>query len=100
MIGEPAYFTRRSPLVVALVENKRQYFKALTRLFGGEGGIRTPDTVARMPHFECGAFDHSATSPRGAPGDVSERSIINTKVMFIRLGVPFDSDVGVGSRGA
>src|SRR5262245_62124894 len=31
---------------------------------GGEGGIRTPDTVARMPHFECGAFNHSATSPR------------------------------------
>src|SRR3546814_4448481 len=30
---------------------------------GGEGGIRTLDTVARMPHFECGAFDHSATSP-------------------------------------
>ncbi len=30
---------------------------------GGEGGIRTPDTVARMPHFECGAFNHSATSP-------------------------------------
>jgi hypothetical protein len=30
---------------------------------GGEGGIRTPDTVARMPHFECGAIDHSATSP-------------------------------------
>src|SRR5438445_6518268 len=38
---------------------------------GGEGGIRTPDTVARMPHFECGAFNHSATSPwsrvRGDP---------------------------------
>jgi hypothetical protein len=32
-------------------------------LAGGEGGIRTPDTVARMPHFECGAFNHSATSP-------------------------------------
>src|SRR5262249_16621843 len=30
---------------------------------GGEGGIRTPDTVTRMPHFECGAFNHSATSP-------------------------------------
>ncbi len=30
---------------------------------GGEGGIRTPDTLASMPHFECGAFDHSATSP-------------------------------------
>ena len=33
------------------------------RSAGGEGGIRTPDTVARMPHFECGAFNHSATSP-------------------------------------
>src|ERR1700751_3279702 len=34
------------------------------KICGGEGGIRTPDTVARMPHFECGAFNHSATSPR------------------------------------
>src|SRR5690606_3330976 len=33
---------------------------------GGEGGIRTPDGLAPMPHFECGAFNHSATSPRGA----------------------------------
>src|SRR5438552_16253326 len=31
---------------------------------GGEGGIRTRDTLASMPHFECGAFNHSATSPR------------------------------------
>ena len=35
---------------------------------GGEGGIRTPDTLASMPHFECGAFNHSATSPRGVVG--------------------------------
>jgi hypothetical protein len=35
----------------------------LTEDIGGEGGIRTPDTVARMPHFECGAFNRSATSP-------------------------------------
>jgi hypothetical protein len=27
--------------------------------FGGEGGIRTPDRLAPMPHFECGAFNHS-----------------------------------------
>ena len=33
--------------------------------FGGEGGIRTHGTVAHTPHFECGAFDHSATSPLG-----------------------------------
>jgi hypothetical protein len=36
---------------------------AKSMIRGGEGGIRTPDTVARMPHFECGAIDHSATSP-------------------------------------
>src|SRR5947209_3386797 len=35
-------------------------------LGGGEGGIRTHGTVARTPHFECGAFDHSATSPSGS----------------------------------
>jgi hypothetical protein len=36
------------------------------KVTGGEGGIRTPDTVTRMPHFECGAFNRSATSPQGA----------------------------------
>ena len=30
---------------------------------GGRGGIRTPDTVARTPDFESGAFNHSATLP-------------------------------------
>ena len=32
-------------------------------MYGGEGGIRTHGTVAGTPHFECGAFDLSATSP-------------------------------------
>ena len=31
--------------------------------FCGERGIRTPGTVARTPHFECGPIDHSGTSP-------------------------------------
>src|SRR6266478_4921911 len=35
---------------------------------GGEGGIRTPDRLAPMPHFECGAIDHSATSPGAMTG--------------------------------
>src|SRR3954465_5663575 len=35
---------------------------------GGEGGIRTPDGLAPMPHFECGAFNHSATSPQRPAG--------------------------------
>lgn len=42
---------------------------------GGEGGIRTPDTVARMPHFECGAFNHSATSPRCADSAVRPKTV-------------------------
>ena len=29
----------------------------------GKGGIRTPGTVARTPHFECGPIDHSGTFP-------------------------------------
>lgn len=39
--------------------------QGLKRVVGGEGGIRTPDALAGMPHFECGAFNRSATSPRG-----------------------------------
>ena len=40
------------------------YFEVLNGETGGEGGIRTPGGVAPTPHFECGAFDHSATSPQ------------------------------------
>jgi hypothetical protein len=32
---------------------------------GGEGGIRTPDTLSGMPVFKTGAINHSATSPAG-----------------------------------
>ena len=39
-------------------------WNALNHCSGGEGGIRTPDRLAPMPHFECGAFNHSATSPK------------------------------------
>jgi hypothetical protein len=39
------------------------------RSIGGEGGIRTHDTLASMPHFECGAFNHSTTSPTRALND-------------------------------
>src|ERR1043166_4372521 len=39
------------------------FSRKIRRLAGGEGAIPTPDTVTRMPHFECGAFNHSATSP-------------------------------------
>ena len=31
--------------------------------FGGEGGIRTPETLASLAVFKTAAFNHSATSP-------------------------------------
>jgi hypothetical protein len=31
---------------------------------GGGGGIRTHETVARLPVFKTGAFNHSATPPK------------------------------------
>ena len=32
-------------------------------LYCGKRGIRTPGTVARTPHFECGPIDHSGIFP-------------------------------------
>ena len=39
----------------------------ILRALGGEGGIRTLEGRESLTHFECVAFDHSATSPRGSP---------------------------------
>ena len=39
---------------------------------GGEGGIRTHETVTRLHAFQACAFDHSATSPAQAR-ETSER---------------------------
>ena len=50
------------------VQNLLKYQLPVSTI-GGEGGIRTPDRLAPMPHFECGAFDHSATSPGAITGD-------------------------------
>src|SRR5579864_4819658 len=55
---EPAFW-----IAVVEIEFNARQATAVRKPIGGEGGIRTPDTVARMPHFECGAFNHSATSP-------------------------------------
>ena len=42
--------------------NKKQKSSISTAL-SGKRGIRTPGTVARTPHFECGPFDHSGIFP-------------------------------------
>src|SRR5260221_12709703 len=42
-------------------ECRQNYLKP--KLSGGEGGIRTHDTLSGMPVFKTGAINHSATSP-------------------------------------
>src|SRR4029079_15597647 len=37
-------------------------------LYGGGGGIRTPDALSDITVFETVAFNHSATPPRGLDG--------------------------------
>src|SRR5262245_63225762 len=54
---------QEAPAAVGLFDDRGSLAHAAKQGAGGEGGIRTPDTVTRMPHFECGAFNHSATSP-------------------------------------
>ena len=46
-----------------LPDAKKEQTKTVCSTSGGKGGIRTPGTVARSPHFECGPFDHSGTFP-------------------------------------
>ena len=36
---------------------------SISTALSGKGGIRTPGTVTRTPHFECGPIDHSGTFP-------------------------------------
>ena len=50
---------------IFLIDNTYSSHKELTGGPGGEGGIRTPDTLSGMPVFKTGAINHSATSPRG-----------------------------------
>src|SRR5580704_5010428 len=53
-------------LLLPLRRNLRQSRTVSSRnqRSGGEGGIRTPDTLSGMPVFKTGAINRSATSPQ------------------------------------
>lgn len=54
--------------------------------YGGEGGIRTPGTLASTPHFECGPINHSGTSPEfGAADENRTRDPQLGKLMLYHL---------------
>lgn len=40
--------------------------EAIGKVFGGERGIRTPDTLSGTSVFKTDAINHSASSPRDA----------------------------------
>ena len=42
-------------------------------LYGGEGGIRTPDSLATMPDFESGAFNRALPPLRAFTSHLSFR---------------------------
>ena len=49
---------------------------------GGEGGIRTPDTVSRIVVFETTALVHYATPPKCALGEARTPNRQLRKLMF------------------
>ena len=59
--------THRFALHRGFASRSRRYEKRQTRrsddFHGGEGGIRTLDTLADIPPFQGGALDHYATPP-------------------------------------
>ncbi len=57
--------------------------KGLTLVRYGEGGIRTLEQVTPLQHFQCCAFDHSATSPGGAQFTIIHGSSFLSKFWVI-----------------
>jgi hypothetical protein len=56
--------TRLRPISYPLATGKKRLvFNSLCPITGGWGGIRTLETLARLPVFKTGAFNHSATHP-------------------------------------
>ena len=52
--------TRREPLKMKEIT----HHLCIISFYRGKRGIRTPGTVTRTPHFECGPFDHSGSFPK------------------------------------
>jgi hypothetical protein len=52
------------------------------KLSGGEGEIRTREGLATLPVFKTGAFNRSATSPRGRAFSQLLENPANTPIVF------------------
>ena len=70
IVGVPKRADNRSSMLIPV-------FPINVPPVGGEGGIRTHDSLAAIPDFESGAFDHSATSPTSSGADITENILAN-----------------------
>ena len=61
--GAAAAAAPRDPLTTALPSGGITKSRAFCLFSGGEGEIRTPESLATLPVFKTGAFNRSATSP-------------------------------------
>lgn len=61
-------------------------------VFGGERGIRTPDTVSRIPAFQASTFSHSVISPLKPDASPYHRAFL---AVHVRLSCKRDSQVFV-----
>ena len=84
-----------------LYEKKVISSERLGVICGGQGEIRTLDTLAGMPHFECGAFNRSATCPRGQEHKVTPRALqpVHQAAMTSPLRVVRPNHVPAEARG-
>ena len=48
---------------LSAVNNPLHSLRVQWVIYSGKWGIRTLDTLTRIPHFECGSFDHSDNFP-------------------------------------
>ncbi len=59
---------RRSVAIRLMSRDENLKFFNLISSFGGEGGIRDPDRLTPMPHFQCGAFSSLSHLSDGRSG--------------------------------
>ena len=57
LVVEPGNCVAMSSYLPCISHNKNKTPKRAFDFCGGDEGIRTLDTVARIPHFQCGALD-------------------------------------------
>ena len=59
LVGQYEQNGRREMLVNSLYSSIYEYNQKDMKSLGGEGGIRTPDSLATMSDFESGAFNRA-----------------------------------------